>query len=103
MFALVLVALATAPLAGCTAESGTGDQALADLRADLQRVQKESDKQKELISALQRRVDDWPKTSRACAARRSTPSPSHPRPAALRPPEPTAPPRRPQKASQARA
>ena len=66
---LVLVALAVAPLAGCTGESGSGDRELGDLRADLQRMQRESDKQRELISTLQRRVDglaeDLPRMRRA--------------------------------------
>ena len=66
---LVLVALAVAPLAGCTGESGSGDRELGDLRADLQRMQRESDKQRELISTLQRRVEglaeDLPRMRRA--------------------------------------
>ena len=64
---LALAALAL-PLAACAQESGADEKEIGDLRADLQRVRAESDRQKETIAKLERRLnglsEDMPRSRR---------------------------------------
>lgn len=53
---LFVLALAASSLAACSAENSANEKAVADLRADLQRAQKDADKQHEQIANIERKL-----------------------------------------------
>ncbi len=54
--ALLLLAAAAAALPACSADTSSGDEAIADLGAEVQRLRQESEKQRDRIAKLERQI-----------------------------------------------